>query len=295
MENRPKIYNYRGPLLIHAGLSTKWLATWDGPQPTGQKMPFGALVGIVDVVMCMHIISVQNAPDDSVLGWVKHHRHASGPFCLVLKRPRRFVEPIPYRGNQGLFDVPPEVYTEQPFVGSLCALRPRRELFRRNAAVAEFSCRRPGRTAGRRRSLAKIAEEQARMNSHGQTDSHAERRREGEGPARFEIDPDEIPFQAFSHNILRALERDRCSGPVEMLKRAVMLLETAAAIMLRGGGGRRFSFAEMDENHQADDAAAWSAMASAGQLHFSGVSLRASAPLRETPSPGEPLGHDGQR
>ena len=47
-------------------------------------------------------------PDRSPIGWLKHHIHASGPQCLLLRRPRRLLQPIPYRGQQGIFEIPDE-------------------------------------------------------------------------------------------------------------------------------------------------------------------------------------------
>ena len=35
--------------------------------------------------------------------------YAEGPCCIILANPQRFVDPIPYLGRRGLFDVPDEV------------------------------------------------------------------------------------------------------------------------------------------------------------------------------------------
>jgi hypothetical protein len=103
VENRTWPTSYRGPLLIHAGTSTKWLGTWDGPTP--QKMPMGVILGHVDLVGCQSIESLRRAPDSSPIGWLKRHVHATGPYCYILRRPRRLLRPIPYRGQQGMFDI----------------------------------------------------------------------------------------------------------------------------------------------------------------------------------------------
>jgi hypothetical protein len=107
VENRTWATAYRGPLLIHAGTSIRWLRTFDGPTP--EDMPMGKIVGRVDVVGCQSIRSIRNAPDRSPIGWMKQHVHAEGPQCFILRRPRRLLTPIPYRGQQGLFDIPNEV------------------------------------------------------------------------------------------------------------------------------------------------------------------------------------------
>lgn len=103
VENRTWSTTYRGPLLIHAGNSTRWLGTWDGPIP--DRMPMGVIVGRVDLIGCQSIESLRRAPDRSAIGWIKRHVHAQGPFCWILRRPRRLLSPITYRGQQGLFEV----------------------------------------------------------------------------------------------------------------------------------------------------------------------------------------------
>ena len=48
--------------------------------------------------------------------WLLKSPHAEGPYLWVLGNPRRFAEPIFYRGKQGLFDVPEAMIADQPFV-----------------------------------------------------------------------------------------------------------------------------------------------------------------------------------
>jgi hypothetical protein len=107
VENRVWATGYRGPLLIHAGRSTHWLHTWEGTTPP--DMPMGAILGCVDLVGCKSIASINTTPDSSPDGWLKYHVHASGPYCWILRRPRRLLKPIPYGGRQGLFEVPEEI------------------------------------------------------------------------------------------------------------------------------------------------------------------------------------------
>lgn len=112
VENRNWPTKYRGPLLIHAGISMQWLKKWPGPTPgdDGQVMPFGKIIGSAEVVDCQTIQAIYSAPDNSPLGWVKHHAHAVGPhYCWILRRPRRLLTPIDYRGRQGLFNVSDDV------------------------------------------------------------------------------------------------------------------------------------------------------------------------------------------
>ncbi len=53
IENRNWKTSYRGPLLIHAGSSTAWLATWRGPVP--EKLPMGMILGSVELIGCQSI------------------------------------------------------------------------------------------------------------------------------------------------------------------------------------------------------------------------------------------------
>jgi hypothetical protein len=112
VENRTWHYSYRGPLLIHAGKSKAWLDSWWGETP--DDMPFGAIIGRVDVVGC--VAKDRLGFRRTVLErypWLRDHVHAEGPYCIVLENPVRFETPIPYRGQQGLFEVPDEVVIDR--------------------------------------------------------------------------------------------------------------------------------------------------------------------------------------
>ncbi len=120
VENRNWSTSYRGPLLIHAGKSKDYLSL----DPQGihdveymipfATMTFGAIVGVCNVVDCFS----QQLPMDRDCAirrrpWLAGHEHVEGPFCFVLQECRKFVEPIPYRGAQGFFNVPDELVAEQ--------------------------------------------------------------------------------------------------------------------------------------------------------------------------------------
>ncbi len=100
---------YRGPLLIHAGLSKKWLDTYE---PLPEKMDFGAIVGVVDLIYSCQVNYLRSRYCDDRYRHLAHHKHTIGTYCWVLENPRRFVEPISYRGRQGLFDIPNEIVQE---------------------------------------------------------------------------------------------------------------------------------------------------------------------------------------
>ena len=111
VENRKWCCRYRGPLLIHAGKSRAWLDTW-------REIPdlvFGAIVGIASVIDCGSPEYVR-----ATYLTIADNEHVEGPWCIVLDAPRRLIEPIPYRGQQGLFDVPDEVKAGALYAGGSC-------------------------------------------------------------------------------------------------------------------------------------------------------------------------------
>ena len=110
-ENRTWEMLYRGPLLIHASKSRGWLKTVR-PEHLPATMAFGFIVGVVDVVACLHVSQFARSLSPQ-WSWVPQHQHASGPFCIILENPRKFISPIPYKGAQGLFNVPESVVAEQ--------------------------------------------------------------------------------------------------------------------------------------------------------------------------------------
>jgi hypothetical protein len=72
------------------------------------EMDFGAIVGVVQVRGCIHKDPRYRISDPLVLEawpWLHNHEHAEGPVCWILEDAFRFTTPIPYRGQQGLFDV----------------------------------------------------------------------------------------------------------------------------------------------------------------------------------------------
>lgn len=96
VENRTWPTPYRGPLAIHAGKSRAWLE--GGEEYEFPDMVFGAVVAIAELVDCVRL---EDLPPH-----LRDHPHANGPWCWVLGDVRRVV-PVPYRGQQGLFDIDP--------------------------------------------------------------------------------------------------------------------------------------------------------------------------------------------
>lgn len=117
IENRMWKTWHRGPLLIHAGKSRARIRV-AGCLPDGSEtdeyglviadMPFGAIVGVANVVDCID----SGDPRDVRRGcraypWLSTHEHAErGMFWWVLQNVLQFPQPIRYKGAQGLFEVP---------------------------------------------------------------------------------------------------------------------------------------------------------------------------------------------
>jgi hypothetical protein len=131
VENRKWSTRYRGPLVIHAGMSRAWLTlkkqppTYEGGPdmsydvPSGiylDAMDFGAIIGTVDMIDCLHIDEIESGACDERYDWIRAHAHSNGPWCHVYANARRLPKPIPYRGKQGFFNVPGELLEAQKAV-----------------------------------------------------------------------------------------------------------------------------------------------------------------------------------
>jgi hypothetical protein len=104
IENRGRRWSLRGRVAVHASATMtrdEILAIDDIASLTGLRVPIvadfracgllGAMIGTVEIVDCV---------EHSTSPWF------FGPFGLVLREPRPFKTPIPYRGALGVMDVP---------------------------------------------------------------------------------------------------------------------------------------------------------------------------------------------
>jgi len=93
IENRTWTTDYRGPLLIHAGLrmcvEVETIEQAFGVTIDRKMLHFGALIGRVDLV---DVITKSDSP------WF------DGPYGFVLRNPRP-LKPVAWRGQLKLFDV----------------------------------------------------------------------------------------------------------------------------------------------------------------------------------------------
>ena len=104
-ENRRWRCSHRGPLLIHAGRSRRWMVpeVLDSLRRRGLDPPapddfvYGAIVGLCQVVDCVR-------PEDT-----RNDEWAAGPWCIKIADVSPVDPPIPHQGRRGLYDVPQEV------------------------------------------------------------------------------------------------------------------------------------------------------------------------------------------
>lgn len=97
IETRHWPIKYRGMLIIHAA---KTKEECFGEQ---LNLPFGALVGIVKLIDCKRSEDLRDVISKQEL---HHGNYGDGRFGWVTTEQRAFARPIPYRGMQGLFEVP---------------------------------------------------------------------------------------------------------------------------------------------------------------------------------------------
>ena len=114
-ETRSWSTSYRGPLLIHAALRftrgeicfCKHVATInESLKRAGYKtlddIPRGAIIGQVELIGCHPAMAVYPEIDRYAMD-MGHYDH--GRFAWEIVNPIMFEEPIPWKGQQGFFDV----------------------------------------------------------------------------------------------------------------------------------------------------------------------------------------------
>lgn len=125
IENRPWRTHFRGRLLIHAAKRSQYLGQFGEGEPPRDQLAFGAIVGSVEVYDCVPVADVHG------------QRHAQGPYCWLLRDPQAFDVPVPFSGQQSLFNVPDDFAPIAPAdLLDLAAIRQRRDAGERWAALA---------------------------------------------------------------------------------------------------------------------------------------------------------------
>lgn len=91
-----------------------------GTIPSENRLPLGALLGIVNMIDCRPSESFTdeelNTERNGVVGWTENHfgNFAEGRFGWVFENPIMFPEALPYKGQQGFFEVPFVHYHPMP-------------------------------------------------------------------------------------------------------------------------------------------------------------------------------------
>lgn len=116
-ETRSWWTSYRGPLVIHAAKyrgpkvgdiyeddTVEALMEIMGYKDDGSDLPYGALLGIVQVLDC---VRTETLDDELLFREEALGDYSPGRFAWITDphKTKRFDEPIPYRGKQGLFNV----------------------------------------------------------------------------------------------------------------------------------------------------------------------------------------------
>ncbi len=105
VENRNWITHHRGEFAIHAGLSKDWLDSDDSlSEKEKSELVFGAVLGIGVISDCISLEKARTLHYSHPLGWVKDHRHTSGPYLWIIEHTQKLIKPVPARGAQGLWN-----------------------------------------------------------------------------------------------------------------------------------------------------------------------------------------------
>lgn len=113
IETRHWISHHRGPLLIHAAKKGPKLVVADcidvlDLNLDAEHIPYGALVAVAKMVRCCRAEDLEVSSREDVLG-----DFSRGRFGWVLEDVRAFKQPIPFRGKQGIFNVPEDVVADE--------------------------------------------------------------------------------------------------------------------------------------------------------------------------------------
>lgn len=101
VENRPRAFKIRGPMLIHASANRRLVGDGSDLDVPVDKLAFGAVVCIVDVVDW--IVVDDGLPSDPSLQWLETHEFVEGPTCAVWNESFQLREPVSCPGAQGFW------------------------------------------------------------------------------------------------------------------------------------------------------------------------------------------------
>jgi hypothetical protein len=112
-ENRTWPSSYRGPVLIHAGRSHKFLPHQDMgrlAREFGRPLEFGAIIALAEMVDCLEAVKIRAGLYDERYPQLRDHEHVEGPWCFLLKNARRLTKPISCSGALGFWRITSEIH-----------------------------------------------------------------------------------------------------------------------------------------------------------------------------------------
>lgn len=112
VENRTWKTDYRGPLLIHAGVNKKYLHCYQ-PKPSDPPIKktdlrFGQVVCAVMLTACLPVRACREQGSEAfrtVWPWLRTHEHVEGPYCWVLENVMPIRAMCSIRGALSIFNV----------------------------------------------------------------------------------------------------------------------------------------------------------------------------------------------
>ena len=104
IENRTWETSYRGLLAIHAGKGGQYLDA-----AALAEYPTGCVVAVCNLVACFRLDDLPKLGSKlEAIGYtaeqIVSHSFTEGPWCWLLRDVRRYCEPIPARGKQGIWE-----------------------------------------------------------------------------------------------------------------------------------------------------------------------------------------------
>lgn len=122
-ETRPWFSRHTGPLAIHAAqkrtrpgvdYDPALMPIIEAVFPGGMRaIPYGCILGVVFQTACLPAPYAVPLRDSAQLLWGDYRRvgdDGKGRFAHVFQQPKLLPEPIPWKGKQGYFEVPDELF-----------------------------------------------------------------------------------------------------------------------------------------------------------------------------------------
>lgn len=79
------------------------------------ELPFGCIIGTVELVHCISAPVIAKDREDWQLVWGDYRAvgdDGKDRFALVFRDPIKLPQPVPWKGRQGFFDVPDDLFPE---------------------------------------------------------------------------------------------------------------------------------------------------------------------------------------